>query len=449
MANKENDKMNVKKLIALCDEKVDECVKTVYSFCQIITGEELMTTYGIEWKSIADRYGLIIEKDDTSFANAPVFFTSAPDDINVCALSFALLILYKGLERIERKKQEETAALGLSIDAIKKMIVRLTNTVAVIACREDSSGKEVYYWPTTITKTRIVSTGTCNQTTVALSALLRIGFISKNLVNKKNEDGEITEEQLQNRYNLVVGALSWLISCQTGADGNAWSYGTSCMTEDEVPISYSILSSHFCYETLKKYRLYFDETDCNERATKADSHILDGISASCRKFENWAKSKIMLSNEKGGVGKTDTSGVNNSSVLHTCLIQIVFMFDTDFSSKGNIETLTKAVDYVLKNLNNFNLDEDRDLLETYFYKYKTSEGAQGYKGDVYEIVPEYVFLNYSTQLIKTGFYLKLSATRKNKLKEANYIAYEKLLRKIVEIDYKSNNPEDKLLYMEV
>ena len=69
---------------------------------------------------------------------------------------------------------------------------------------------------------------------------------------------------------------------------------------------------------------------------------------------------------------------------------------------------------------------------------KLLQRAQGYKGDVYEIVPEYVFLNYSTQLIKTGFYLKLSATRKNKLKEANYIAYEKLLRKIVEIDYKSN-----------
>ncbi|MBO4653437.1 MAG: hypothetical protein J5649_09010 [Lachnospiraceae bacterium] len=435
--DKNYESVSVEKMLSLSKFYVKESVNTVCNACEPITGDTLRNIYGVDWEKDARRYGLKTKGDPTPFVICPVFFKVATDEINVCALSFALLILYKGLEQIEKTGERE------NVDNIKILIDRLVNTLTVVSCREtDQDGNEVCYWPTKIDKTNSVSSGTCNQTTVALSALLRIGFISNSYVNKKPEGDEQkkAETELRERYKLIVGALSWLVGCQKES---AWAYGDKCQTTDGTEIRYSILSSHFCYETLKKYRLFFDSDEgSNELAQETNKRILDRIHAACVKFETWAKRKIIDSVD-GGVGKTSASE-KMPSVLHSCLIQIVFLYDLELEEES-VKAFSKSVKYLLDHLNDFKLDVNSDLLETYKYYYecKTHNGAVSgsFLEDKYEIIPEYVFLSYSTRLIKSGYFMKLSPMQRRTIKKANYIAYCRLLKDVTRIRFKGNDNE--------
>lgn len=429
--------INIEKMISLSKTYVKESVNTVYEACEPISGETLKNIYGVDWEEDARRFGLKTEGDPTPFVISPVFFKVATDEINVCALSFALLILYKGLEQIEKGEEQER------VEKIWKLIDRLVNTLTVVSCKEtDTEGNDVYYWPTKIDITNSVSSGTCNQTTVALSALLRIGFISNDYVNKLPEGDERkkAEAELRERYKLIVGALSWLVGCQKEA---AWAYGDKCQTIDGTSIRYSILSSHFCYETLKKYRLFFDSDEgSNELAQETNKRILDRIHSACVRFETWAKRKISDSVD-GGVGKTSASE-NVPSVLHNCLVQIVFLYDLELEDES-VKAFSKAVKYLLEHLNDFRLDVNSDLLEAYKYYYecKTHNGAVsgGFLEDKYEIIPEYVFLSYSTRLIKSGYFMKLSFLQRRKIKKANYIAYCRLFKDVTRIKFKGTENE--------
>ena len=435
--DKNYESISIEKMLTLSKGYVKESVNTVYDACEPITGETLKNIYGIDWEENARRYGLKIEGDPTPFVICPVFFKVATDEINVCSLSFALLILFKGLEQIEKSKEKE------SVDQIRTLIERLINTLAVVSCKEtNKEGNVVYYWPTKIDKTNSVSSGTCNQTTVALSALLRAGFISNSYVDKVPEGDERNkaEAELRERYKLIVGALLWLVDCQKDS---AWAYGDQCQTTDGKEIRYSILSSHFCYETLKKYRLFFDSDEgSNELAQETNKRILDKIHAACVRFETWAKRKISESVD-GGVGKTSASE-KTSSVLHSCLIQIVFLYDLELEEES-VKAFSKAVKYLLEHLNDFKLDVNSDLLETYFYHYscKTHNGDKsgGFLEDKYEIIPEYVFLSYSTRLIKSGYFMKLSPLQRRTIKKANYIAYCRLFKNVTRIKFKGNDNE--------
>lgn len=396
---------NDKELIHDARADVYRSVRTVCSMCKLISKEEFSTQYGIvDWEEKAKLLGLDISEQN-SFATCPVFCNTASDEIHTCALCFALLILSKGIEITTTDTYEA-----------KQFIKCLTNTIALTAiCNEDEQGHTYVYWPTTISTMRVVESGTCNQTTVALSTLLRIGFLEK----KDN----VSEQVLTERYRLAVNALSWLICLQKGEDESAWAYGEACTdcTVARLPISYSVLSSHFCYETIKKYISYFNSPDgSNEMAARIQPNIIDRMHSSCDKFEKWVERKL---DGIGGISKTNLH--KTPSVLHTCLSQIIFFFD---NYNLNTDRLNEAIEYVAKSIKGLSFNSE-DLLESYQYRYRTNDGTTGYKSDTYEIVPEYVYINYSTRLLKSFYARYLSKKQVKKLKEANYIAYRNLFRK--------------------
>lgn len=405
-------------------KNIKESINTIIASCRTVSKEEFETDFGIsDWEEKANKLQLDIT-DQNSFVICPVFFSNIADDINICALCFALLILFKGVKFLSNE-----AEIGTLKAETDKTITRLLNTIVLTAISiSDRNGNQFTYWPTTITRMKITETGTCNQTTVALSTLLRVGFLKKS--------PRVSEDAIKERYALVVNALSWLTSIQTGDYNTVWAYGEDCFSSDrDTPITYSVLSSHFCYETLKKYVLFFNSSDgSNEIVSRINPQVLDSIHSACCKFEKWVEPKLEGS---GGVSKNNIS--NSPSVLHTCLCQIIYLYDaTDL----NAERLNNAVNYVLKNLNDFSFD-DHDLLESYRYRYRTSDNRTGLKNDTYEIIPEFVFVNYSTRLINSYYSRFLSKTQINKLKEATYIAYEKLLSKKDIITY--NGAKDCLI----
>ena len=259
------------------------------------------------------------------FAVCPVFMGAMgaePQEINVCSLAFAILILYKGVEHVQSMSsgsQIQEMIGDLDCRSINTRIRQLTNTLALIARSDTTVVPKGYFWPTMIDRDGTVSTGTCNQTTVALSALLKTGFIDRRLTDHMLHpiDG-ITDDELKERYKLIVGALSWLINCQKGENNQAWSYGSDCRTEDGRSIEYAVLSSHFCYETLKKYHDFFETPTLGitSYVNLVDSTMVDRIRASCENYERWARNKIRSSRD-GGVAKSNIYGDNEHSVLHT------------------------------------------------------------------------------------------------------------------------------------
>ena len=382
-------------------EYVKESVETVSAACIRLTKKEFMRRYGItEVEEKANQYHLDISGKEP-FAICPVFFEKKENSINICSVCFALLILSKGVEELEFITQEEEKNNT-------ELINCLINTI-VLSVQKKSDSSDMY-WPTSISTASIVESGTCNQTTVALSALLRVGFFDMN--------SEIDKDVIISRYGIAVNALSWLINIQ---QNNAWTYGENCKTIGGDPITYSVLSSHFCYETLKKYIEHFNsEKGSNEIVSIINSKILDRIHSSCKAFEEWAESKLK---ETNGVTKTNAS--HSHSILHTCLCFIIYCFD---NKKLHTNILEDGLRYVLDNLDELEFTEE-ELLEAYNYTYETSDGRSDSKTDTYEIIPEYLFINFSTRLMKGYYSTSLTSSQKNKLKKANYIAYKKLFDK--------------------
>ena len=400
-------------LIAKSKENVEKSIQTVEEACTVFNRDTIINKYGLaDYNYKAEKYALNVGMQNP-FAICPVFFDNDEDDINICALCFALLITSKGNEYLKHTDRNS-----------KTLINCLINTI-VISALEDKNNAGLFYWPTKISVTKIVESGTCNQTTVALSALLRVGFLK--------ETDDVPEKALKERYKLIIGALSWLIKNQNSEseENAAWSYGENCTTVDGLhnEITYATLSSHFCYETIRKYIGFFDSPMGRHKwAADVNPYIMDDMHRACHRFEEWVERKLAT---QGYFSKTNLSE-STPSLLHTCLCQIIYFFNN--TDDLDIDKYKKTVDYVIKNIGDLTFGE-KELLESYQFNYKTSDGSEGHKVDIYEIVPEYLFIDYSTRLLKCNYSRYLSRSQEKKLKEANYIAYDNLLKKIKYIDF--------------
>ena len=352
---------NQKKLIEESKKDIIRCAETVYLSCRTLSKNDLKKRYKIkDFKKKAEDYQIDISADKP-FAVCSAFINNKDDYIDINAVCFALLILSKALQFDPEMKDN---------DKIRKTIDKLICTVIVAAQYTTKDSQNYVYWPKTIDNTNQVESGTCNQTTIALSALLRVGFLQKNRVAFLEKKDDLPDEVLDKRYELVVNALSWVIDIQrSNEDGSLayWAYGEACTSVKDETITYSVLSSHFCYETLKKYFVFFNsELGSTERAFRANPSIIDSINTACAKFEKWVIKELK---ETKGVKKTNTS--DTPSLLHTCLCQIIYFFD---NQKLNTNTLQCTVEYEVRNINKSTF-KGNDWLEVYKFKYETDDNG--------------------------------------------------------------------------
>lgn len=412
-------------LIKDCEKKNQHIINTVSVICKSISKDDIARRGIKNCDDIAAKYGLDISEPNP-FAFCPVKVydeaINIMDDeiarqsacISIYAVCIAYLILSKKREqgREDPKEKEEH----------KRLLNRLLNTIVVTHTQAEAEEEHLYFWPNKVSVDEHFRTGTCNQTCIVLSTLLRAGFLI--------ESPSVDKKVLKSRYELIIGALNWLVKNQSKE--GAWLYGESCTAVgNNRQLKHAVLPSHYCYENIEKYISFFNSPDgSNKMAGAVKADIIDDMHAACDHFETWVEGNIDSKRRKfKGIRKND--GTDRKSMLHTCLCNIIYFYNFDVRRRdlGKFKTITG---FVLDRIDDLDLDHV-DNVEKYNYQYKTSNGKVSTEEDVYEITPEYLLITYSTRLLKSNYAWYLSQSQKNKLKELNYIAYESLLKKCEEI----------------
>lgn len=420
-----------KKRIEICTNRINKLTSTVAESRREINRIDMENQYlkGLYPDGIIETccttFGLDVEKTP-NFISWPVFLGTSSEEINICAVNFGALSLS------ERRKNNEVGITVSTDSTTAAYINAAINTLVVTNLKEEKGGTTYRYWPTRIDYTNKSETGTINQTTLSLSSLLRFGFLD---MKSKITQTEITYDQLLARFKFVIDNINWILSLQEVQSnyGGAWSYADECKESGrDKKIATAILPSQFCYEVLKKYYEYFTVTGITaSTVTAIDSTLLNRMNKSCENFERWIENE---QREDGGYRRN--SNCQQSSFAHSCCAMLVYAYDND----KNISLLNGLIRYLWKNHNHFehSLGSVTDL---YRYKYRAL-GQRGYAEDAYEAFPESLFANNSIKAIEDGTAELLKASISRKMREINYIAFEKILDRFETIEIEDKGPHD-------
>lgn len=412
-----------KNRIDKCNFSIVEIIKTIIASRKEYTVDEFSLSYGINSiVEIAMAYGLDM---DTSpqFITWPTFLGANIDDIHIASVCFGALSLFE-------RTEEYVNPYMINDSLTKSYINAAINTLIVTNIRQNNSDKRC--WPTNyIHKNHDVEFGTINQTTVALSTLLTLGFLSpENSVVPNN----LSTEQLSNRYRFIVDNINWLLDMQSNCIWpGVWSYAEQAIeASSDKKIEYAILPSHFCYETILKYYDMFTSSDgITSIISQYDSTVLLRMEKACSSFERWLKS-----NQNDDGGYSQNSNNMESSYIHSCLAEIpmfyavyskneaLYRYSKERISQSSFRKLLKYLSTTFHKINplkNGAFDQYR-----YYYSINGSseENSIRLKDDIYELVAESIIFYYNTRLIASvpkSFFNKMYL---NRIQEINYKAFE-------------------------
>lgn len=418
------------KLHKLCQEYIEAAVRTVSASEKVITMEQIKRSYGINKpEETLNDYGLKVDPI-SPFALYPVFLGTNSNEISICALCMAMLVL-------DNSKMT-------NMHHISRQVNSALNTLIVTSISEHDGEYEYVYWPTNITMFNEVESGTFNQTTIALSTLDKIGFLKK-LDN-------LTEESIRKRVQLVVKSLSWIVKHQKLIGGmGSWSYGVKCTSIESGDIDSAMLPSHFCYETLSKYLNFFvSNHKILTIVNDINDNLISQMNDACKMFENWA-----WNNQNNDGGYKIRSDGSDSSFIHSCMSLLVYYYSFENTNSINVEEplkkdhFTKVIRYILHNHKNFLVTSD-EMLEQYRYEYvittnnlsnkkQPSKKQTGTKMDTYEIMLEFFYLNNSYKVLKSRYKNCITSSQMRKIRELNYIGLERILKKVKKIRIGASN----------
>ncbi|MBR2986643.1 MAG: hypothetical protein IKC63_01360 [Clostridia bacterium] len=405
------------KRIGLCNETIGDLVQSVMNARKEISLEDMEKRYLKEYPAdtvrvAADKYGLDIGKDP-AFIAWPVFLGTGFDEINICAVNFGAQTLFN------RHRDGRFLHDGKHI-----YINAALNTLVVTSLSREKNGARVRYWPTHIDFTNKVESGTVIQATLALSSLFKFGFLRREpLINTLTP----TLLQLINRFRFVIEALRWILDLERvyGDYGVAWSYAEDCKeAQNDKRIISAILPSQFCYETLMRYYLFFTENEDNETIVKTlDPTLLSHMRQSLEAFEEWVK----LEQRADGGYRRNSNQTESSFAFSLCAMP-AYAYDKE----KDLSRLDRLIRYLCEHHQKFSQPLS-EVVDAYQYKYEASEYS-GYVNDAYEVFPESFFILNSCKNFDNGTTDLLSPYRRRRLRVVNYIAYEKLLKRLTAVE---------------
>lgn len=411
--------------VKYCDTKIKQLIRTVVDSRKEICREDLEKKYLKDLypkdtiSACCDEYGINIS-NHPEFISWPVFFGTSPEEINVCAVNFGALTLH------ERNRGDK------SDSNIAKYVNAAINMLVVTSILEKKNDKFYRYWPTHIDYTNKLEAGTLNQTTLSLSTLLRLGFLDGQFLS---EESQITHEQLLNRFKFVIQSINWIISLQETQPSvsGGWSYAEKARElYGQVEISTAILPSHFCYEVIRKYYQYFTATGVTASIVNDLDHtILNRMRSSFESFEKWI---TVEQRDDGGFRRN--SNYNQSNFANSCCAMLLYAYD----DAKDIDKLNALIEYARKNYNNFDF-ELKDVVDSYKYRFRVGSQA-GYTEDAYEIFPEALFINNSIKAIEDNIIEQLQYMSARRIREINYIAFEKILNRIKTIEFEKTGTHE-------
>lgn len=380
---------NVRKYSTESEAKLPHILTTISLSEKIIDNEYMKSSNGYGKENVEEtlsKYGLVYN-GKSDFSLYPVFLGTDTTEMHICSLGMALMVL------LDCKDKENVN--------INNQINRAINSLIITAREgEEVNGVKQVFWPTLININGDAESGTFNQSTVALSALEKYQFLTR----REN----LTEEQIKNRFELIVSCLTWIVSHEA-VEGStlAWSYGEECydINDGEKGIKYSILSSTYCYESLSKFRKLFaslPQDDIDKYVTPINPSIIADMEYACKTFESFIFQHRV--NSDGGISATPNYA--HSSYLHTWMSMMVFYYNQDVT-KEKVSWLKNRMKY-LCSLSRFRGIKDEDLFEQYKYAYINHKtNSNGTKDDTYEMMKEYFFIVNCTKLIKSEFFGKV------------------------------------------